>query len=310
MKDADKKPNVRVISPGNRRQERSIPVGRSTRTESRRRSPGSSPRKESLNRWRKAALVFLGMALLVAFAGLIFRFVLQRDSKTAAPLYPGLVVPEESIPPADPADWKGALPSEIAESFTAARTHAERLKLIANPDINGELMAAFFNQTPAADEQVSKLNPMSPVSTDNHTFERYHVMLEDGSSRLLCVLITEEGAKVDFSSYARYCSESWGNLLSGKATSAGEIRVFIEKGAAYLYGYSDDTLWSSYIATSPDLEMPLYFHAPRDSGIDGKLSGIVSGGKMRATLSIRSTADAWQHRQFEVTDVLAAGWVK
>ncbi len=311
MKDPAKKPNVRVIGPSGKPQTtRQIPTGRSTRTQSRYRDPQEHAQEIRPFLLRKPALIVISLSILLFVTALVIHFSRQRTSETPSLSPPGLTHSEELIPPADPADWKGALPAEIAAAFTEAKTHTERLQLIADPEANGEIMAAFFSKFPTANERVSALNPMGTATTNKHTFDRYHVVLEDGSSRLLCVRITEDGAHVDFPSYARHCSESWENLLSGKATSADEVRVFIERGNAYLHGYSDDQQWASYIATSPDLEMPLYFYTPRDSEIDGKLSGITPGGRMRATLAIRTTGEASRHRQFEVTDIHATGWVK
>ncbi len=210
----------------------------------------------------------------------------------------------------DAADWKGPLPAEIASLFTGATSHEKRLKLIADPARDAYWMEGFFREGPGAAEKVSSVTPMGPASTDTASFERFQVSLEDGGNRLLCVRITGEGGKVDFRSYARFCSESWEDLLSGKTNIAEEARVFIESGTAYLHGHSDDLKWTSYIATSPDLERPLYFYAERDSETDGSLAEITAGGIMRATLAIRSSGVSFRHRQFEVTEVLTAGWVK
>ncbi len=67
------------------------------------------------------------------------------------------------------------------------------------------------------------------------------------------------GGGVDFRSYARFCSESKGDLLSGKTLIAEEVRVFIEPGNAYLHGDSDDLAWSSYVATSRGVGEPYIF---------------------------------------------------
>ena len=254
-----------------------------------------------------------GAAIAALLLGLILLFFLRPAHETGnAPSKESLAAPafgkEGSL--ADPNDWQGPLPAEIARLFTTAQTHAQRLELIADPVKDGYWMERFFREGGGAKEKVSTLTPMGSVNTDRTSFERFQVSLEDGGNRLLCVIVSTRGAKVDFRSYARFCSESWEDLLSGRSKIAEEVRVFIEPGSAYLHEFSDDLKWSSYIATSPDTPEPLYFYAARDSETDMELAEMTGGTAMRATLAIRSTGESSRHRQFEITDVVAAGWVK
>jgi hypothetical protein len=212
--------------------------------------------------------------------------------------------------PGQPAKWQGPLPPEAARLFTAAKTHQERLALIANPTRDGDLMERFFRDGPGAGERVKELVSMGPASAESVTFERFQVNLENGGARLLCVILTELEGKIDFRSYARQLSESWADLLGGKASEAEEVRIFISSGSAYFQSFVDEQAWSSYIAVSPDLEDPLYFYAKRHSAVDQRFAEIIGGGEIRATLAIRAVGDSFRHRQFEITDLHTAGWVR
>lgn len=171
-------------------------------------------------------------------------------------------------------------------------------------------MERFFREGAGVREKVVGIEPLGPVSTGSVTFERFQVKLETGGSRLLCVFLTGNVGKIDFRSYARHGSETWPDLLGGKATEAEEVRVFIIPGSAYLRGFSDERLWSSYLATSPDLDDPVYLYAKRDSATESDLARIIAGSPVRVTLAIRGEGNSPSDRQFEITKFHAAGWVQ
>lgn len=248
--------------------------------------------------------------LLLGLTVVLFLRPPPETEKKVSGESPAYAAPDVSELLAGSSDWQSPLPIELARLFTKATTHAARLALIANPSKDGYWMEKFFNGGPGAEEKVLSVTPMGLAITDTTSFERFQVGMEDGGNRLLCIVITDQGGKVDFRSYARFCSESWEDLLSGKTNIAEETRVFIESGTAYLQDFSDDLKWTSYIATSPDTEKVLYLYALRDSETDRLLQEMTIGEPVRVTLAIRSTAEAWRHRQFEVTKFITAGWVK
>lgn len=257
-------------------------------------------RKKPANRlsgWWIAGIAMIG----VLFCG---GYMLSLRPDTVA------VVPpvERQEPP--PETWQSPPPIEVAQLFTQARTHEERLKWISDPDRDGYWMERFYTEGPGATERVVDLNPMGAASNEAAAFMRFHVIMADGGGRLLCVIVTTEGAKVDFRSYARFGTENWEDLLAGRIKIAEEVRVFIEPSSFYLRNYADDQAWSSYIATTPDTEMPLYFYAPRGSVVDQALAKLNTGSRSRVTLAIRSKGDDFQHRQFEITECITYGWVK
>jgi hypothetical protein len=263
---------------------------------------------------RKVSAWWVGApALLVLLSGFFLLLFLRPWSVAGDLPDAGMESRRQSVPPetsGSAEDWKGALPAEVARLFTSASSHEERLGLVSDPRRDGYWMEMFFREGPGASEKVREVTPMEAAGTDSAYFERFRVSMEDGGDRLLCVVINEQGGKVDFRSYARFCSESWEELLAGRTRIAEEVRVFIGPGTTYFGSFSDDSKWTSYIATSPDIEESLYFHAARGSDTDTLLSEMTAGGAVRATLAIRSNGIDHTHRQFEVTDVLTPGWVK
>lgn len=263
---------------------------------------------------RKLRVRVVGMLIvLVVCLGIgaaVFFRPRQDAPKLQPPVLNAVLSPEPDESSGIPARRNRPLPAEVARLFTSAETHADRLALISDPSRDGHLMENFFREGPGADEEVIEVTAMGSATTEKAVFERFQVHLEDGGSRLLCIRISGQAGKVDFRSYARFCSEGWDTLLSGQSNIAEEVRVFIESGNAYIWAYSDGSEWTSYIATSPDVEMPLYFYTAKDSETERRLAEITVGGPMRATLAIRSKGDGHSHRQFEVTEVLTPGWVK
>lgn len=207
------------------------------------------------------------------------------------------------------AAWKGALPAEVATRFTRARTQQERLQLVREPAEVSEIMAEFFTHGRGAREQVAEVKAMPAAGNGTDTFERFAVTMADGSTRLLCVVVSEAGAKVDFKSYARYGSVSWEALLTGQTRSASEVRVFLEKGNYYNYNFTDEKQRENFIATSPDLDVPVQLYILREAVGAKTLEELIMGKPMRVTLAIRATDDSHDKRQFEITRLVTAGWV-
>lgn len=205
--------------------------------------------------------------------------------------------------------WQGPNPAEVADSFTKATTHAERLKWVRQPDKVGAEMEAFFRDGPGASEKIAGTAAMSASEIGDLLYENYMVEIKDGEPRLLCVSVDPEGAKVDFEAYARSCSVKWPDLMSGSVTSAEEVRVILMPGGFFMHRFPDEEKWIHFKATSPDVPDSMDFYVARDSEAARKLGG---GGvqALHATLSIRAVEDSAKYRQFEITAVKALGWVE
>ncbi len=217
---------------------------------------------------------------------------------------------EDKFEPGNAEDWKGPVPIQIADSFSKATTHEERLQWVRDGERVAPLMERFFRDGPGANEKILEIVPMPPDSNGALAFQRFQVRLENDKNRLLSVILTDEGGKVDFECYARHGAVAWSDLLSGKASESSEVRVFVELGSAYMYEFSDDQKWRSILATTPDYEYPLYFYVLRDSEVDKKLNEQISDNQIRATLAIRSVQNSHEKKQFEVTEVLSPSWVR
>jgi hypothetical protein len=205
--------------------------------------------------------------------------------------------------------WQGPVPSEVAEKFTKASTHAERLKWVRQPDRVGPAMEAFFREGPGSAEKITGTTALSTNGQGDFLYENYQVNLESGEPRLLCVSVDPRGAKVDFEAYARSCSEKWQDLVSGAVQSADEVRVILRPGGFFMHRFPDEENWVHFKATTPDLPDSMDFYVARDSEAARELG---QGGEQtpHVTVSIRAVEDSAKYRQFEITAVKALGWVE
>ena len=205
--------------------------------------------------------------------------------------------------------WQGPIPSVIADRFMAAKTQEQRMELVRNPTEVGPSMEAFFKSGPGSTELFRGMHPLTAGSSGDLTFECYAVEFANAPVRLLSVTIDPSGAKVDFECYARLGSATWADVLSGKATEAGEVRVLLQAGSYYLHAFNDEQKWLHFKATSSDLPDTLDFYLDRENPAIRELQD--SGeGIFPATLSIRAVKGSEKHHQYEITGVKALGWVE
>lgn len=205
--------------------------------------------------------------------------------------------------------WQGPNPSEVAESFVKATSHAERLRWVRQPDKVGAEMEAFFRDGPGASEKIAGTAALSASELGDLIYENYLVTLEAGEPRLLCVSVDPLGAKVDFEAYARSCSEKWPDLMSGAVASAEEVRVILRPGGFFMHRFPDEEKWIHFKATSPDVADSMDFYIARDSEEARELEKGIELSPY-VTLSIRAVEDSAKYRQFEITAVKALGWVE
>ncbi|MGJ8678185.1 MAG: hypothetical protein ACSHX0_11755 [Akkermansiaceae bacterium] len=259
-------------------------------------------------------VVYLGLIVLVIFGLGLYGASYFAELK----LEKRVLVTSDQVAPAEtvsyeeerePLKWLGASPSKIAEQFLQASSHKERLALISNPERDGEQMREFFESGPGSREKFLDLISINLISDEGVFYQPFSVRFTDASKRTLAVVHTKSGGRVDYRSYARYCTESWSDVLSGVVTEVSEARVFIKPSIHYIRNYSDDEKWAAFSVSSPDFEGSIQLYVEKYSRADAQLGHAWINGIKRVTLSFRSVNEGFKHGQFEVTDVLKLGWV-
>jgi hypothetical protein len=247
--------------------------------------------------------LLIGVPLVILFF-LGARYWIQQE-RTGDPT----PMTNERLKIAPPRVWQGLQPEQIVDKFLAASTPQERLRWVRQPAAVADLMERFYQDGPGASEKVAGLQKMPTGATDDQAFERFTVTMTDGSRRLLCVPFDESGARVDFKSYARHCSEPWSAVLDGTASKATEMRVFLQRGSYYNYAFADERQWLCLIATSPELEHPIHLYARRNNPDLLLFLQNPPQQPQRCTIALENTGEGHLKQQWQLTRVLATGWV-
>ena len=214
-----------------------------------------------------------------------------------------------TAPEAPPEKWQGPIPAKVAENFIRAESNEERLKWVRFPDEVEEEMTTFFATGAGATEKFTNLWPLPQVVIDGVVFQEFSAEFKTAKPRLVVVTVDPSGAKVDFGAYVLMGSETWDDVIDGRAPSAQHMKVVLEPSTYYLRSFSNEDEWMSFRATSPQCPQILNFYIKRDSPQAEKLRE-KRGRTTRATVSIQAIGNSAEYRQFEVTDVEALGWVR
>lgn len=276
------------------------------------RSVEADVRSESakLNRaWVFATMVFAAVAfvLLLLFMG---KNKAARVAENGDKAKEEKLSSFETFDAGSSSDWVGALPYDVVTAFKNATTVEERLKWVRDPEFVKDAMQEFYTDGPGRTERIVSLKKLTQTVISGLLVERYQATMSTDQTRLLYVLIGENGAKVDFKCYARYGSASWPDLLEGKVLAADETRVTLEKGFYYNFQFSDESKYHCYLASSPDLEDPVHLYAEIGSKTDLIMANMVKTREMYpAVLSIKSIESSHQKRQFQVVKVRSNSWL-
>ena len=142
---------------------------------------------------------------------------------------------------------------------------------------------------------------------------RFVANFADNSSRLICIVSSENGLRVDWDCYARYNNKALPEMLAGK-TQTAELRVFIRKSDYYNFSYKDDQQWTPFELESPDFEQLVYAYSLKGTTtgklLDAALSRMAPGKGLQVTLQISSKQDSHKRKQFSIDRVYAFGWVR
>lgn len=259
-----------------------------------RKGEGKAVGKES--RW----IVVGGLVLFVALGMAWWWFARHSaaPSETSAPLSKGAVPPPIF----------SENPGLVALRFGKAATVAERLKFVRNP---GEVRARLGSYPEEAlSEPVLRTNALKGKRRDSVINASFVAILENGERRLLSVVPTPEGPKVDWDAYARFSTATWDEILAGKAESA-EVRVTIRKSGYYNFTFRDDKKWQAFEISAPELEDPVYLYTPKRSNV-AVAARSSTGGNQAARVIVRISRDpaGIPRRQFLLDEFVADGWVK
>jgi hypothetical protein len=200
---------------------------------------------------------------------------------------------------------------QLAADFAKSSDPALRLKMCRDPEDIKKRLSSYPAQ--ALNEPANDVIFMDVVNLGGITTARFFIKFNDETSRLLCIVATPDGLRVDWDCYARYNTKAWPELLNGTVKSA-ELRIFAQRSDYHSYEYRDDTQWSCFELLSPDFDQSLYAYAARGTTTAKILEAAMPKGgadkKVQLTLQISSVDDGYKRKQFTIDRIHAFGWVR
>ena len=212
---------------------------------------------------------------------------------------------------------------KIVQRALTVRDPAEVSQWVRLGPVTPEEVLEFFKELYAKDGRVADKVWLGSVDKNGLQLEGVEVIFGDGefAKRRLAILIPDQEGewRMDFAAFARLARPSWKELMGaaveapeGKPVS-GEVRVYFAKDPYFNGPFMDETKWVAYGMVTPDLKEELMVgYCKRGSAQQRALDLMLSGGDgrpvQRATLEVKRVPGS-EHRQFEITRVLAEDWV-
>ncbi|MGJ8725288.1 MAG: hypothetical protein ACSHYB_12080 [Roseibacillus sp.] len=209
---------------------------------------------------------------------------------------------------------EGPLPHVVAMAFAKTDDVNERLKHCLDPERIATLLPNFPPQ--AVSEVGVSGKPMGEVIAGDLSIERYQTRFANGDARILFVVRTDDGPKVDWEAYARHSRalthwlEETENPSIKRTEESAEVRIQAIPDSYYNFRFADERLWRAYRLTSPDLEQEAVTAYAAAGSVTERILTRELTAEKRMTLQLKSHPDDARRRQFEIEKVLAVGWVK
>jgi hypothetical protein len=178
---------------------------------------------------------------------------------------------------------------------------------------DAEEVMAFLSELEASAGPVDQFEWLSRMDANGMTVDGVLLSFEgEGRPKNRLALLTPDEAgvwRVDFEALARKCVPRIEEFLAQEIESA-QVRVFAVRDNYYNGRFADEQAWKCYSLTSPELETSLFAYAKLGSPQAEAMDMIFSQDekRQRVTLEIRRV-EPRNSRQFEISQVLAEGWV-
>jgi hypothetical protein len=196
----------------------------------------------------------------------------------------------------------------VAKAFLAGGDPQERLRWVRDAEGVIGRMDDYSDEARETPAEIEKM--IGHVTEDGRTVSAYAVAMPSGEMRLLEVVETDDGPKVDWDAYARYGTASWEDLLSGKAERA-VVRVFCEPSSERPEPFGNQAEWTCFRLSSPDLPQAALGFAQVGSVREAMMKKVILGTpryRQRFTLEILRH-EGKDEPLFEITRCLAVGWI-
>lgn len=246
--------------------------------------------------------VMLGVLGLLGAAGLILALGLKsRGTHEAAGGRPTEVPGNELRTELEAAE-------AVARAFLAAGDPQERLKWVRDAEAVRGRVSAYPEEARVGRGEIDKV--IGHGSTNGRTVTAFAVAMPSGEMRLLEVVGTPDGPRVDWDAYALHGTASWEDLWSGKAQRA-VVRVFCEPATEHPVPFEIRDAWTCFRMSSPDLPQMALGFAKTGTELESMMKKVVLGTpryRQRFVLEVLRH-EGTSEPLFEITRCLAVGWI-
>lgn len=196
----------------------------------------------------------------------------------------------------------------VARMFLAETRPETRLQWARNPDEVKSHWLDYPDEARIAPGRIEKV--LGHQDDGDRAVTAFVVALPAGGIRLLEVVRTPCGPKVDWDAYARYGTATWQDLVAGEATRA-VVRVFCEPATERPAPFDDPRQWTCFRLSGPDLPQTLLGFAKVGHVREAMMKQVVLGTpnfRQRFVLEVTRHQGA-DEPLFEITRCLAVGWI-
>lgn len=257
------------------------------------------PEANWVRKRRSGGMIFglMVAGLVLLSGGLGFFWMMQRERE---------MVPAEAVVEKDEFSESIVSAEEVARNFLRETDPAKRLPWVRRAD---EVKTRMANYPLEAREEVGKIESMlGHRGEGDGTTTAFVVVFPSGTVRLLEVVGTPEGPRVDWDAYARYGTAKWEDLVSGKAASA-VVRVFCEPSSERPEPFMDEG--TAFRMSSPELPQSALAFATVGTATEEGMKKVVLGSpnfRQRFVLEVERHQGTYE-TLFVIKCCLAVGWV-
>lgn len=196
----------------------------------------------------------------------------------------------------------------VARAFLKETDPAKRLRWVRNAEEVKARMAEYPEEARAGVGEIEKV--LGHQSDGAHPVTAFVVAFPSGNVRLLEVVGTEDGPRVDWDAYAGYGTASWEDLWSGKAERA-VMRVFCEPSSERPAPFEDQGKWTCFRLSGPDMPQVALGFAEVGTVRERMMKRVVLG---TPNYRQRFVVEVVRHEGkdeplFEITRCQAVGWI-
>lgn len=198
-------------------------------------------------------------------------------------------------------------PARVAQNFALSDSFEERLKWVRNPEI---IRSQRDHYDPSAlNVPASIIKSIGAFGEAKSKYYSYAAVFPSGNRRVIAVIGTDEGPRVDFDAYAALHSHPWEDIIAGKVKSA-RVRVSIEPSRYNVRAFQDLTKWSAYRMTTEWNEGVLYGYIEKASELDLKLQAQARKGKTFPMLDLKIDPADIKNKQVLITGIPSENWIE